>query len=113
MVVFSMRVFTPAGRRQDMLALVETLLAPTRVEPGCESCRLYVDADDPSALTLIEEWSSQPALERHLRSDARKRLIATMEMSHRAPQVHFDTVVRRDGLAALERALAPGPPGSG
>jgi quinol monooxygenase YgiN len=106
-------VFTPAGRRQDMVTLVETLLAPTRVEPGCESCRPYVDAEDPSALTLIEEWSSQPALERHLRSDARKRLIATMEMSHPAPQVHCDTVVRRDGLAALEKALARDSPGRG
>lgn len=108
MVVFSLRVVTAPARRLDVMALIEPLLAPTRVQPGCETCRLYADADDAGALTLIEEWSSQAALERHLLSDARKSLIATMEMSAVAPVIRFDTIVRREGLEAIEHALARG-----
>jgi quinol monooxygenase YgiN len=106
MFVFSLRVVTAPSRRKDTKALIEAMLAPTRVEPGCESCRLYEDSGDAGALMLVEEWSSQAALHRHLLSDARKSLIATMEMSAVAPVVRFDTIVRREGLEAIEHALA-------
>jgi quinol monooxygenase YgiN len=108
MVVFSLRVATTPARRKQLVSLVEPLLDPTRVEPGCLSCRLYADAGDPRVLLLVEEWASQQALDRHLQSDARKALIATMEMSASAPTVRFDTVLRREGLEAIETALARG-----
>lgn len=105
MVVFTLRVVAAQACRDALLALLEALLEPTRVEPGCLGCRLYADSGDPAALTLAEEWSSQQALDRHLASDARKSLIATMEMSAAAPVVRFDTVVRREGMEAIEQAL--------
>jgi quinol monooxygenase YgiN len=108
MVVFTMRVVTAPARRDALMALLEALLEPTRVEPGCLDCRLYADKDDAAALTLVEEWSSQQALDRHLRSDARKSLIATMELSAVAPVVRFDTLMRREGMEAIEQALQRG-----
>jgi quinol monooxygenase YgiN len=113
MVVFTMRVVTAAGRRNELLSLIEPLLAPTRVEPGCECCRLYVDAHDATALTLVEEWSSAAALDRHLLSDSRNLLIATMELSARAPVVRFDTIERREGIEVIERALQRNKPAVG
>ena len=106
MIVFSLRVTTAPAQRHAVVALIEPLLAPTRVEPGCESCRLYADADDAGALTLVEEWSSQAALDRHLQSEARKSLIATMELSAQAPVVRFDTIARREGLEVIAESLA-------
>jgi quinol monooxygenase YgiN len=108
MVVFSLRIVTAPARHRQVIALVESLLGPTRVEPGCDNCRLYADADDMHTVTLVQEWSTQDALDRYLLSDARKSLIAAMEMSAIAPVVRFDTIVRREGLAAIEQALAGG-----
>jgi quinol monooxygenase YgiN len=110
MVVFTMRVVTAPGHRNVLVSLIEPLLAPTRVEPGCECCRLYVDADDATALTLVEEWSTPAALDRHLLSDARKLLIAVMELSALAPVVRFDTIERREGIEVIERALQQNQP---
>ncbi|MGL6111395.1 MAG: putative quinol monooxygenase [Rubrivivax sp.] len=101
MIVFSLRLTTSPAQRHALVALIEPLLAPTRVEPGCESCRLYADTDDAGALTLVEEWSSQAALDRHLQSEARKSLIAAMELSNQAPVVRFDTIARREGLEVM------------
>jgi len=108
MLVFSLRVSIAPAQRQAVAALIEPLLAPTRVEPGCESCHLYVDRHDAGSLTLVEEWSSQAALDRHLQSDARKSLIAMMEMSSVTPVVRLDTILRREGLEAFAAALARG-----
>lgn len=111
MLVFSLRVSIAPAQRQAVAALIDPLLAPTRVEPGCESCRLYVDRHDTGSLTLVEEWSSQAALDRHLQSDARKSLIAMMELSSVTPVVHVDTIMRREGLEAFAAALARGTSG--
>jgi quinol monooxygenase YgiN len=105
MVVFTLRVVSAPAQRDALLALLQALLEPTRVEPGCLGCSLQADSGDAAALTLVQEWTSQQALDRHLQSDARKSLIATMEMSAAAPVVHFDTVVRREGMEAIEQAL--------
>ena len=110
MVVFTLRVVAAPARRDALMALLEALLEPTRVEPGCLGCRLYADSGDAAALTLVEEWSSQQALDRHLLSDARKSLIAAIEMSAAAPAIHFDAIVRREGLEAIEQALQRGSP---
>jgi Antibiotic biosynthesis monooxygenase len=49
--------------------------------PGCLGSRLYTDNGDPSASTLIEEWESQRALDRHLTSAAYKTLVAAIVLS--------------------------------
>jgi quinol monooxygenase YgiN len=80
------------------------LLAPTRVQPGCMQARLYVDADDPNVLTLVEEWESQADLDRYLASDSCKLVLAALESSQSAPEVWFDTVSSRAGLEVIEIA---------
>jgi quinol monooxygenase YgiN len=34
-------------------------------EPGCNAYRFAVDLDDPSVLTIFEEWVDEPALQAH------------------------------------------------
>jgi quinol monooxygenase YgiN len=76
MIVFSVSVSVPPSQRADFLQSVGALLEPTRVVPGCVLCRLYADFEDPNAVTLVEEWSTQAALDRHLTSSAFKTLVA-------------------------------------
>jgi quinol monooxygenase YgiN len=74
------------------------------VAPGCIGCRLYADFENRNAFTLVEEWASQAALDRHLASDAHKTIVAAMELSARPPAIHFDTVGHRAGLEVIEAA---------
>jgi quinol monooxygenase YgiN len=76
MIVFSVSVSVPPLQRADFLQSVGALLEPTRVAPGCVRCRLYADFEDPNAFTLVEELSTQAALDRHLTSSAFKTLVA-------------------------------------
>ena len=107
MIVFSLSVFVPFTQRTDVVRDLGALLEPTRVEPGCLGCRLYSDLEDPNTFLLIEEWASSAMLDRHLRSDACKTLLAVIERSARPPVIRFDHVVRRDGLEVMEMARCP------
>jgi hypothetical protein len=44
---------------------------------------------------------------RHLRSEDYRLVLAAIEMSREAPQVHFDTVDARSGLEVVEAARMP------
>ena len=101
MTVFTMRVIMPPTLRSQLINSLGALLEPTRVQPGCLGCRLYIDHDHPDAITLTEEWSSLTELERHLDSDVRKTLVAVLELSTELPQVQIDTIIRRTGPALV------------
>ena len=56
------------GREAELRAVLEGFVAPTRQEDGCLRYDLFVDLDDPTKFTFIEEWSSREALEAHGKS---------------------------------------------
>ena len=104
MIVVSLRIVAPASAQPDLLRTLSALLAPMRVQPGCLAARVYVDANDANALTMTQEWASQPDLDRFLASDAGKVVVAVLERSRLAPEVHFDTVSSRGGLEVIAMA---------
>ena len=48
--------------------VLESYVAPTRLEDGCLRYDLFADVDDPSKFTFIEEWTSIEALADHAKS---------------------------------------------
>ncbi|MBK8690226.1 MAG: antibiotic biosynthesis monooxygenase [Betaproteobacteria bacterium] len=78
---------------------VGALLGPTRVVPGCTGCPPLYNYENLNAFTLVEEWTSQAALDQHLASDAyAKTLVGAIDLSAEPPRVQFDTVAERAGL---------------
>jgi quinol monooxygenase YgiN len=104
MIVFTLRLKLRKENTNHIARSVVPLLAPTRVQPGCVSCRLYRDLDDPDALMLIEEWNSREALDHHLRSDDYRTVLEAMESSEREPELHFDTISTREGIEVVQQA---------
>jgi quinol monooxygenase YgiN len=72
--------------------------------PGCAGCRLHADYENQNALTLVEEWTSQAALDRHLVSDACKTLVSAIELTTEPPRIRFDNVVQSGGLEVIAAA---------
>ena len=57
------------GREFDLRKVLEAFVAPTRLEEGCLRYDLFVDLDNPTKFTFIEEWASREALDKHGKSD--------------------------------------------
>jgi quinol monooxygenase YgiN len=56
------------GSEAAVREVLQGFIAPTLKENGCLRYDLFVDAEDPTKFTFIEEWSSREALTAHSQS---------------------------------------------
>ncbi|MGD9249852.1 MAG: antibiotic biosynthesis monooxygenase [Desulfobacterales bacterium] len=101
MIVVSLRIKVPPARQQDLINSARLILGPTRIKPGCISCRIYQDLDEPDALLLVEQWDSRPNLERHFDSDQYRIILSLIEASHPSPEFRISTISKVEGLEAV------------
>jgi quinol monooxygenase YgiN len=64
------------GKENQLRALLQGMLIPTRAEKGCESYELY-ESDTKGRFYLNETWESQAALDRHMATPHFERLKKT------------------------------------
>jgi quinol monooxygenase YgiN len=83
---------------------LEALTGPIAAQPGCRRCALLYEASEHDVVTLLEEWESRADLDRHLRSEDCRRLLALIERADRAPEVRIDCIAVREGMEAIARA---------
>jgi quinol monooxygenase YgiN len=53
------------GNEEQLKTLLQSMLTPTRAEPGCQLYELY-ESDSRGRFYLYENWESQSALDRHI-----------------------------------------------
>lgn len=56
-----------AGKETELKEALTALVGPTREEPDCIEYLLHQAKDDASVFAFYEQWSSQKALDRHLK----------------------------------------------
>ena len=56
------------GEEALVREVLESYIAPTRLEEGCLRYDLFVDQSNPCKFTFIEEWTSIEALQKHSQS---------------------------------------------
>jgi quinol monooxygenase YgiN len=97
-------VFTEPAR-DEALKVLRALWGPVRSHPGCLATRLMRDDQDDRVLTWVEQWQSQEDHERHVRSDAFRRLLAVMDLAAEPPVLEVDQIERRQGFQVVEQLL--------
>lgn len=107
MITASLRLVVPEKHTADVLKTLRSLLGPTKAQPGCAGCEIYRDALDERVFLYVEEWGSREQLERHIRSDNYRRLLAVMDVAGEPPQVRYDVVSERHGLELVEALRVP------
>jgi quinol monooxygenase YgiN len=113
LVVATVRVVVPKSKRQEILHVLRSVQSTTEVQSECERCRLYRDTQDDRAFLLVQEWTTQAALDRYLRSDLYRTILAVLETASEAPEIRFDTLAQRAGVEMVEMARGSGPLGVG
>lgn len=53
-------------KREELLKILASFVAPTRTEPGCINYDFHCDADDPNTFVFYENFVNQQALDKHL-----------------------------------------------
>jgi quinol monooxygenase YgiN len=110
-ILVTLRMIVQPERRSDLLETLRGMLEPARVERGCLSYRLYEDVEDRNAFVLLEEWKTQKDIEKHIRTDSQRQLLALMDLMSEQPELRFDTVSKTAGMDLIKNILKTDVPG--
>ena len=115
MITSTLRIVFNEPTREEALRVLRGLVGPVRSHPGCLATRLTQDVGDERVVTWVDQWRRREDHERHVRSDAFRRLLAVMDLAAEPPTFEVDEVGRRHGFELVERLLGrPGEePGGG
>ena len=105
MIFVTLKMNVRPERRSDLLETMRGMLEPVRVERGCLSYCLYEDVEDKNTFILVEEWKTQNDLERHIRTDSQRRILALMDLLSEQPELQFNTVSQTAGMELIEDVL--------
>ena len=103
MILVTIRMVMPPERFAEAVKILVRTAERTWVEPGCDHCRVYRDAQEAHVLLFEEVWKSDEDLDRHLRSDGFRDVLVVTEMAVEPPEIRFSTIARVSGI---ERARA-------
>lgn len=74
------RIKVKAGLETQALQALQSVLAPTRAEPGCLNYDLHQSLSDPTEFLFHENWTNQAALDAHANSTAEHRLALRQQL---------------------------------
>jgi quinol monooxygenase YgiN len=58
-----------AGRADEFTAVFRALQAIAHREQGCEQYELFQSVDEPEKVVMLERWTSQELLDRHMEAE--------------------------------------------
>jgi quinol monooxygenase YgiN len=103
MFLTMVRIYPSADEIDALRGFLVGLLGPTRVQPGCLGCTLATESE-PDALLYTEIWESKADLLCRLQSEPYSKVLATMELSTRKPDLFVYEVIDQHGIELIEKA---------
>jgi len=103
MIIFILQLKVFPEKRWDVLKTIHTVIGPTMVQTGCLHCGFYSNTQNDDELILLEKWESEEAMEKHIRSDEFRKIIAAMETVIEPPEIRFNKVTSTEGMELVER----------
>lgn len=99
----TIRIKMSPREQENAFVVLRSLAERTRVLPGCAVCRIYQDVQEEGALLFEEIWSSEDAMNRHIRSEGYRDVLLIMEMAHAKPEIRLETISNLTGMETLEK----------
>lgn len=105
MIFMILRVIVKGEMLDEGVRLLHYILGPLQFQPGCLACQACRELDNENVLILRQEWASQADLDRYIRSDEFRKILALMELASKPPELRFDTILNSMGLEYVKEIL--------
>ena len=79
----------PEVNVEEYLIQARELVAETRKEEGCITYALHQDINDPSIVTMLEEWVDVEALNQHNKAEHVKRIVPGLRSMRESTEVNI------------------------
>ena len=102
MFQLSLRMTARPRRAAEAVKALRLTTIAARAERGYLGSRIYQEADNPEALCLEEDWSSEQELKSHICSNSFTDLLLLMETATETPVLEVRVVSAVRGLEYVE-----------
>ncbi len=102
MIQSIVRIIISPTKRKAARELMDSLIGPMHVLPGCISYNMYQDLENENRLAIEQEWESETALHRFIRSNDYFKILAFIELSNQPPEIRFNTISNIKGIEVVE-----------
>ncbi len=86
---------------EDALRVLRSVTGITEAKSGCRACSVGRDSADEELFRYREEWDSESAFLRHVRSGEFQRVLVAMDMCSEEPQVLVGNLSGTRGMDCL------------
>lgn len=100
----SIRLNISLEKQSEAFDLLESVREQIQFEPNCIHSRLYKGANEAETVMIEEIWDNDEDLQRHLRSDAYRRILLAIEMADSQPEIRFDRIIESSGMETIMKA---------
>ena len=107
-VTFQVRLVSADESREELLRTLRSVVGPVRGTAGCLRCNLLEDVQDPTEVVFVEDWRSEEAFVRHIRTDVFRRVLQGMDLAAEPPEVRIKSVSGVGGMERLRELVEAG-----
>ena len=96
--------FASKEHQEEAVKILHLLTGPTQVQPGCLACEVFQQEPTrkPLRVCFLEKWETQERLERHIRSEDFRKVLAVMDLACEPPEIEFDTISQTQGMELIQ-----------
>ena len=103
MIILSLNFNVSPLMKRDVINIFDSLAGSILAKAGCNKLNLYSDINNDDDFLLIEEWDSRKKMEKHIKSEEFRKIMALMDLSNEAPIIRFNTVSSTMGFELVEK----------
>jgi len=79
----------PGVKVEDYLEMAKEVVSETRKEEGCITYTLFEDVNDPTIITVLEEWVNEEAINQHNKSEHVLKLVPGLRALRESTEINI------------------------
>lgn len=79
----------PGVKVEEYLRIAREVISETRKEKGCITYTLHMDINDPTILTMLEEWENEEALRQHNQSEHVLKIVPELRKLRESSEINL------------------------
>lgn len=101
MIVFRITMNVIPEKQLEIMQTLLPMIEPTAKRAGCLRFGVFCDIEDENRFSLLGEWETREALDRHIASHPFSVLLGTKGLLCEPPDIQIFTVSRSEGMDAV------------
>ena len=102
MIQTVLKIVVSPETHAEALEIINSIIERIRVSSGCISYGAYEDVLGENSIMILEKWQSRADLDRFIRSDEYRYILALIELANKSPEIHFYKLTKIGEMEIIE-----------